>query len=109
MLSAISRPLGWLLLLLVTSELLFMYSGIGNAGLVSKFLVLVLPLIAWRALSLRECYLLSICVILFGLTWYFGKTEPESVAQIVTEGLSRSAYLASFIILMALLREGAVA
>jgi hypothetical protein len=109
MLSATSRPLGWLLLFLVASQLLFMYSGIGNAGLVSKYLVLALPLVAWRALSLREFYLLSICVILFGLTWYFGKAEVESVAPIVTEGLSRSAYLASFIVLMALLREGAVA
>jgi hypothetical protein len=43
-------------------------------------------------------------VVLLGLTWFLGKP----VAAIATQGLSRSAYLASFILLMALLREGAL-
>jgi hypothetical protein len=99
-----SRPLGWLLLLLVSCELLFLYSGINGASAVSKTLVVFLPLIAWRTLALREGYLLALCVILLGLTWFVAKP----VAAIAAQGLSRSAYLASFILLMALLREGAL-
>ena len=98
------RPLGWLLLVLVARELVFLYSGFQGAGLVSKGLVVLLPLFAWRMLGLREGYLLALCGLLLGLAWVLGKP----VAEIAGRGLSRSAYLASFILLMALLWEGAL-
>lgn len=99
-----SRALALLLLLLVACELLSLYTGIAATDLTSKALVVLLPLFAWRILGLREAYLLALCVGLLGLTWALGKP----VAGIAAEGLSRSAYLASFILLMALLREGAL-
>jgi len=71
---------------------------------VAQILVVALPLLAWRALRLRESYLLAICFILLALVWFTGKP----FVALSLEGLSRSAYLASFILLMALLREGAL-
>ena len=100
----LSRPLAWLLLLLVASELLSLYTGLAPADLASKALVVLLPLFVGRMLGLREAYLLALCFGLLALTWALGKP----VAAIALEGLSRSAYLASFILLMALLREGAL-
>ncbi len=104
--TAISRPrmLGWLLLVLVAAELLNLYTGLKAASFVAEFLVLSLFVLAWRAMRLREIYLLVICLILFGLAWFSGKP----VVEITLEGLDRSAYLTSFILLMALLREGAL-
>ncbi len=99
-----SRLLGWLLLVLVAAELFYLYTGIKSVGFVSDFLVLSLFVLAWRAMRLREIYLLVICLILFGLAWSSGKP----IVTITLEGLERSAYLASFILLMALLREGAL-
>ncbi len=99
-----TRLVGWLLLVLVASELLFLYTGVFGAGIVSQVQVIALPLVAWRALRLREAYLLALCLMLLFLAWLFGKP----VAAIAAEGLSRSAYLASFVLLMALLREGAL-
>lgn len=99
-----TRLLGWVLLCLVAVELLFLYSGLALAGLVADGLVLVLPVLTWRALGLREAYLLGLCFLLLGLAFFLDKP----VADLALEGLSRSAYLASFILLMALLREGAL-
>ena len=98
------RPLGLHLILLVASELIFLYSGLEVAGLIAKGLVVILPLLAWQKIGLREGYLLALCGLLLGLTWLLGKP----LADIVAQGLTRSAYLGSFILLMALLREGAL-
>jgi len=102
--SAPPRLLGWVLLVLVAAELVFLYSGARAAAAVAQILVVALPLLAWRALRLRESYLLAICFILLALVWFTGKP----FVALSLEGLSRSAYLASFILLMALLREGAL-
>ncbi len=99
-----SRGLAWLLLALVACELVDLYTALTGAGLLSKALVLLLPLAAWRSIAWREAYLLGLCALLFGLTWLFDKP----VLEISGEGLSRAAFLASFILLMALLREGAL-
>ena len=99
------RLLGWVLSLQVLSELIFLYSGISEFGKISRALVVLLPLLTLRYLGLREAYLLAICFLLIGLAWYLDK----SVLDLASQGLSRSAYLASFILLMALLREGALA
>jgi hypothetical protein len=98
------RLIGWVLLVLVAAELVFLYSRFGGAAALSQALVVALPLLAWRALRLREIYLLALCFILLALAWLTGKP----VAALSLEGLSRSAYLAAFILLMALLREGAL-
>ncbi len=98
------RWLGWLLLVLVAAELINLYTGIISASFVAGFLVVSLFVLAWRAMRLREIYLLAICLILFGLTWFSGKP----IVEITSEGLDRAAYLTSFILLMALLREGAI-
>jgi len=98
------RLLGWVLLCLVGVELLFLYSGLAIAGIVADGLVLVLPVLTWRALGLREAYLLALCFLLLGLAYLLDRP----MIDLALEGLSRSAYLASFILLMALLREGAL-
>ena len=98
------RLMGWILLALVAAELLFLYSGIHSAALIAQVLVVALPVIGWRHVKLREGYLLAVCLALITVSFYLGKP----VLQHSIEGLSRSAYLASFILLMALLREGAL-
>ncbi len=98
------RLLGWLLLILVSAELFNLYTGIQIASFLSEFLVVSLFVLAWRSMRLREIYLLVICLILFGLAWISGRP----IVEITSEGLDRSAYLTSFILLMALLREGAL-
>ena len=99
-----ARLMGWVLLVLVAGELLFLYSGLGAAALIAQGLVVALPLIGWRAIKLREIYLLAVCLLLVAVSFYLGKPVLEHSI----EGLSRSAYLASFVLLMALLREGAL-
>jgi len=99
-----ARPVAWLLLLLVASQLLFLYSDVASAGLASEVLMLALPVLGWRALRLREGYLLVLCFLLVCGALLLEKP----VIAMIDESLERSAYLASFILLMALLREGAV-
>ncbi len=98
------RLIGWVMLVLVAAELVVLYWSASGAAVLPQGLVVALPLLAWRFLRLREIYLLAICFILVALAWFTGKP----VAALSLEGLSRSAYLASFILLMALLREGAL-
>ncbi|MDH3195781.1 MAG: hypothetical protein OEL78_05655 [Hyphomicrobiales bacterium] len=99
------RLIGPALLVLVAAELVFLYLDARSAAVVAQTLVVALPLLAWRALRLREAYLLALCFILLALAWITGKP----VAALSLEALSRAAYLAAFILLMALLREGALA
>ena len=99
-----SRLLGWLLLVLVTTELFYLYSDIEGTGIAAQILILSLFVLGWRALRLREIYLVVVCLALFGLVWLSG----QPIVYVTFEGLSRAAYLASFILLMALLREGAL-
>ncbi len=101
---AASRLLGWLLLVLVGIELFYLYSGIAAAGFAARVLVLSMFVLGWRAIRLREVYLLVVCLTLFGLAWFAGKP----IVDVTQQSLSRAAYLASFILLMALLREGAL-
>lgn len=99
-----ARLIGWVLAALVASELLHLYSGLYSAALAAQILVLTLPVIGWRAIKLREVYLLAVCIVLIAVSFYLDKPVLEHTI----EGLSRSAYLASFVLLMALLREGAL-
>lgn len=103
-LSSPSRWVGWLLLALVATELFYLYTDIYSAGMISKILVLSLFLFGCRFLRFREIYLLIVCLALFSLVW----VSNNSTMETTFEGLSRAAYLSSFILLMALLREGAL-
>ena len=100
----VSRVIGWIMAGLVGCELLFLYAGLGSAAVIAQVLLLALPVIGWRQIKLREVYLLAVCALLIGLSVLLGKP----VLAHSLEGLTRSAYLASFVLLMALLREGAM-
>ena len=96
--------LGAVMLALMALELLDLYVGIPAVSIAAKVLVLSLPVLAWRRLRLREFYLIAICFLLLGLLW----SGESDTAETLKQALDRSAYLASFILLMGLLREGAV-
>ncbi len=98
------RLIGWLLFILIMSELASIYLNVEPARYITIACVLILPILGWRQLKIREFYLISICFLLAGaaLVWF------PSATDWMLEGLTRSAYLASFILLMALLREGAL-
>lgn len=95
---------GAVLLALVVCELLSLYSGLDVFGSMADFLVICLPFLALKRLGGREIYLLGVCALLAALALFLDRP----IMQMAREALSRSAYLASFILLMALLREGAM-
>lgn len=97
-------PLGGLIVVQVICELVFLYGGHAWMGWGAKALTALLPLFAWRSLAWREAYLLGVCALLILLVWAF----ERPLGPVLVEGLDRAAYLTSFILLMALLREGAV-
>ena len=109
--AGLSRPTGkpdlllgpWLVTLM-GSELLVLFVGSGAAEIATHLLLLGLPIIAWRRLRLREGYLLGICFALLALAWFH---EPD-VQELVLRGLDRAGFLAAFILLMGLLREGGI-
>ncbi len=99
------RPLlGGVLIAIMTLELLQLYLGAALASLAGKILLLCLPLLAFRALRAREAYLLAVAGAVFLLVW----AGPPEDLGVVSRGLDRALYLAAFILLMGLLREGAV-
>lgn len=86
-------------------ELVEIYTGLEALASFIRIMVLGLPLLALPQLKVREYYLLVVSFILAGLVW----RSPGEGWQTLLTGLDRSAYLASFMMLMALLREGAIA
>ncbi|NNF77036.1 MAG: hypothetical protein HKN05_03310, partial [Rhizobiales bacterium] len=85
-------------------ELVEIYTGLETLASFIRLLVLGLPLLALPILKVREYYLLVVSLILGALVW----RAPGDGWQTLLTGLDRSAYLASFMMLMALLREGAI-
>lgn len=85
-------------------ELIEIYTGLETLASFIRVMVLGLPLLALPILRLREYYLLGVSVILALLVWQ----SPGGGWQTMLTGLDRAAYLASFMMLMALLREGAI-
>ncbi len=85
-------------------ELIEIYTGLETLASFIRVMVLGLPLLALPMLRLREYYLLVVSFILAGFVW----SAPGEGWQTLLTGLDRSAYLASFMMLMALLREGAI-
>lgn len=89
---------------LILLTLVNLYTGTEWASAAAKVLVLGLPLLGLRKLQLREYYLISVSVVLVILVWL----SPGPTWDTLNLGLERAAYLASFMALMALLREGAL-
>ena len=85
-------------------QLVALYSGLAPVGWAVDGLVLVLPLIGLPFLKAREAYLFSVAAVLTGLALI----DRSIGADVYLEGLARAGYLASFILLMGLLREGAI-
>lgn len=95
---------GIFLAVMMVLELVEIYTGLETLASFIRGLVLLLPLLALAQLRLREYYLLAVSLVLAGLVW----ASPGEGWQTLLTGLDRSAYLASFMMLMALLREGAI-
>ena len=89
---------------LILLTLINLYVGAEWASNTAKLLVLGLPILAVQKLQIREYYLLSVSLALAILVWL----SPGPAWQTISLGLERGAYLASFMALMALLREGAL-
>ncbi|MEM7227028.1 MAG: hypothetical protein AAF495_28935 [Pseudomonadota bacterium] len=89
---------------LMAFELLALYSGLKAAEWAVDVLVLALPVIGLPFLRAREAYLFSLCALLT----LAAVIEPHRGVETVLEGLKRAGYLASFILLMGLLREAAI-
>jgi hypothetical protein len=85
-------------------ELFHLYTDVAAAGWISVALVLAVPVIGWRAMRMREIYLLGLSLLLLGLVI----VQIDGAAGVIATGLRRSAYLAAFILLMGFLREGAI-
>lgn len=98
------RLLGPWLLALMTAELLVLFTGSAAAEAAGALLVLGVPLVGWRRLRLRESYLLGLCGLLLALALAYDP-DPWSLAL---RGLDRAGFLAAFILLMGLLREGGI-
>ncbi len=99
-----NRAIGIVMTAQMATQLIYLYAGVGLAGWVSVALMLVLPVAGWRAMKLREVYLLAVSFALLGLV----ATYRSDAATVMTTGLNRAAYLASFILLMGFLRDAAV-
>lgn len=96
--------LPWVMLSMVACQLLQLYSGLEAAGILASILVVLVAAIGARALRLREAYLLALSAALLLAVG----TAGLPVWDVAREGLARASFLASFILLMALLREAAV-
>ncbi len=96
--------IGTAMLVLIIAQLATLYLGLDAAQLFAIACIFFIPIIAWRSLKLREIYLIGISAL---VALAAIATSPQWLAWSV-DGLSRSSYLASFILLMALLREGAI-
>lgn len=92
------------MLILVVSELGAIYLELSAFKLIAIAAVLAIPALAWRQMKVREAYLAVVAVVSTVAALIL---LPDALDWII-EGLSRGAYLASFILLMALLREGAL-
>lgn len=102
--SAPAVLLGPWLVALMGCELLTLFTESAVAGRITEILLLGVPLLGWRRLRLREAYLLCLCGVLLLLAW---RTHPDPWG-LALHGLDRAGFLAAFILLMGLLREGGI-
>lgn len=85
-------------------QLVALFSGLAPADWAVDLLVVALPLIGLPLLRAREAYLYGVAAVLSLLVVLDGTLGLE----VYLEGLQRAGFLASFILLMGLLREAAV-
>lgn len=105
--SALTPPgpfLGPLLLALMACELLQLFLPGTFAELGTQVLILAMPLVGFARLRLREFYLLAIAMVLLALAHY----RLPDAGEVIQLGLGRASFLAAFILLMGLLREGGI-
>ena len=65
---------------------------------------ILLVILGWRVMGLREIYLLSCCVILSGLAYYLLGFQPI----IYQEAFAQAAFLMAFLLILSLLHEAAM-
>lgn len=100
-------PLGLVMLGLMASELMALYTKLTYASYIAGVLVIIMLLIGFRSLRLREFYLLSLVIALLLLVIYQKGLTPKAL-EVIFIGLERASFLASFVLLLGLLREGAI-
>lgn len=89
---------------LMGCELLTLFADSVVAERITEILLLGVPLVGWRRLRLREAYLLCLCGALLVLALLY---DPQPW-ELALHGLDRAGFLAAFILLMGLLREGGI-
>ena len=98
--------LALVLMALMGLEIVYLYAGLELAGLMTRVLVLAVPVLGLvlARLRAREFYLLSVAALMTLAALLLGSVE----SQVFVSALDRAGFLAAFILLMSLLREGAV-
>ena len=89
---------------LMASQLAYLYLDLDVARWISIAVLLAIPVLGWRAMQMRELYLLVVCLALLSFIFVL----DEDPAKVISTGLGRASYLAAFILLMGLLRDAAV-
>ena len=92
------------MVVMMALELVRLYTGAPAAGWSVKGLVLLMPVLALSRLRAREFFLFGVALVLTALAVLDGGVG----GAVFHTGLERSAFLASFMILMGLLREAAI-
>ena len=95
--------LGLTLLLLCLSELAILYTGSAFAGWAAPCLLLAFALLAQGHFGLRERYLLALAVAATIAAFLLS----EDAECLIATALAQAGYLAAFMVLLGLLRDGA--
>lgn len=85
-------------------ELVHRFTDATIAGLLVNALVLGIPVLGLSMLRAREFYLFGVALLLTLVALF----DDQATAQVFATALERAGFLASFILLMGLLREGAI-
>jgi hypothetical protein len=95
---------GLLMLGLMGLILLGRMTGISLFDSAAHLVTILLVILGWRVIGLREIYLLSSCVILSGLAYYLLGFQPI----IYQEAFAQAAFLMAFLLILSLLHEAAM-
>ena len=101
----LTSSLALVMIALMASDLVYLYTGSELVGAAVRVLVIAIPLVALmlRRLKAREFYLLGVAVLLTAAA-----LAANIEAAVYAQALDRAGFLAAFILLMGILREGAV-
>ena len=95
---------GLLMLGLMILILLGRITAIDLFDSAAHLVTILLVILGWRVMGLREIYLLSCCVILSGLAYYLLGFQPI----IYQEAFAQAAFLMAFLLILSLLHEAAM-